>query len=75
MKKAFQTNTKVQWSWGNGTGEGYIREVFREKITKIIKGSDVTRNGSDDDPAYSIEQADGDKVLKLHSELEKAKSS
>jgi len=49
--------------------------VFREKITKIIKGSDVTRNGSDDDPAYSIEQADGDKVLKLHSELEKAKSS
>jgi len=73
MSETYQTNTKVQWDWGNGVAEGYIREVFIEKITKTIKGSEVTRNGSDDDPAYSIEQEDGDKVLKLHSEIQKAK--
>ncbi|MBA3967950.1 MAG: DUF2945 domain-containing protein [Nitrospirales bacterium] len=74
MNEAYQTNTKVQWDWGDGTAEGYIREVFREKITKKIKGTKVTRNGSDDDPAYLIEQQDGDKVLKLHSEIRKSSS-
>ncbi len=68
-KQAFHTNTKVEWDWGSGTAEGYVREVFREKTTRTIKGATVTRNGSDDDPAYRIEQADGDEVLKLHSEL------
>ncbi|WP_417504055.1 DUF2945 domain-containing protein [Marinomonas gallaica] len=69
MTEAYQTNTKVAWDWGNGTGEGYVRNVFREKTTQTIKGTDITRNGSDDDPAYLIEQSDGDKVLKLHSEV------
>ena len=72
MSKAYQTNTKVKWSWGNGTAEGYVRCVFREKVTKTLKGSEVTRNGSDDDPAYLLEQEDGDQVLKLHSELSKS---
>lgn len=73
MSKAYQTNTKVQWDWGNGVAEGYIREVFREKIAKTIKGTKVTRNGSDLDPAYLVEQKDGDKVLKSHSEVRKSK--
>lgn len=73
MSQAYQTNTKVQWDWGNGVAEGYIREVFREKITKTINGTKVTRNGSDLDPAYLIEQQDGDKVLKSHSEIRKSK--
>lgn len=72
MGKAYQTNTKVHWQWGNGTAEGYIREVFREKITKVIKGSEITRNGSEDNPAYVIEQQDGGKVVKLHSEISKS---
>jgi hypothetical protein len=67
--QAFHTNTKVEWDWGGGTGEGYVREVFREKTTLTIKGAKVTRNASDADPAYRIEQADGGEVLKLHSEL------
>ncbi|WP_339843452.1 DUF2945 domain-containing protein [uncultured Halopseudomonas sp.] len=72
MSEAYQTNTRVQWDWGNGTAEGYIRGVFREKTTRTIKGTQVTRNGSSDDPAYLIEQKDGDEVLKLHSEVQKA---
>ena len=72
MADSFQTNTKVEWNWGNGTAEGYIRNIFREKVTKTIKGSEVTRNGSEDDPAYLIEQADGTPVLKLHSEIRRS---
>ncbi|MDX1676463.1 DUF2945 domain-containing protein [Arsukibacterium sp.] len=69
MTDTYQTNTKVQWDWGEGTAEGYIREVFRQKVTRTLKGSEVTRNGTDDNPAYLIEQQDGDKVLKLQSEI------
>lgn len=69
--KSYSTNSKVKWSWGNGEGKGKVREVHHEKVVRTIKGSEITRNGSEDDPAYLIEQDDGDKVLKLHSELEK----
>jgi hypothetical protein len=72
MSNAYQTNTKVEWDWGNGTAEGYTREVFRNKITRTIKGTEVTRDASDDNPAYLIEQSDGDYVLKLHSEIRKS---
>lgn len=72
MSEAYQTNTKVEWDWGEGTAEGYVREIFRETITRTMDGSEVTRNGSDDDPAYLIEQQDGDEVLKLHSEVRKS---
>ncbi|MAD76217.1 MAG: DUF2945 domain-containing protein [Rheinheimera sp.] len=72
MSDAYQTNTKVEWDWGNGTAEGYTREVFRNKVTRTIKGTEVTRVASDNDPAYLIEQSDGDQVLKLHSEIRKS---
>lgn len=72
MPEVFQTNTKVEWDWGQGTATGYIREVFREKVTRTIKGSEVTRNASEDNPAYLIEQQDGGQALKSHSELRRA---
>ena len=49
--------------------EGTVAEVHRDKVTRTTKGESVTRNGSDDDPAYVIEQEDGTTVLKLRSEL------
>lgn len=69
----FSIDTKVEWNWGNGKGTGVIKECFEEDVTKTIKGSEVTRNASSSYPAYLIEQEDGDKVLKGHSEVEKAK--
>ncbi|MDF1737899.1 MAG: DUF2945 domain-containing protein [Verrucomicrobiales bacterium] len=72
MKEAYATNTKVEWDWGNGTATGKVREVFREKVTRNLKGSEVTRDASDEAPAYLIEQEDGDEVLKSHSEVRKA---
>jgi len=69
---AFSKGTKVKWNWGKGTAEGKIDSVYKDDVTKTIKGNEVTRNASADSPAYLIEQDDGDKVLKSHSEIEKA---
>lgn len=62
----------VEWDWGNGTGTGKVQSRFPEKTTRTIKGSEVTRNGTKDDPALYIEQDDGDNVLKLASEVRRA---
>ena len=64
--------TKVEWSWGNGSATGKVSEVYKEKVTKTIKGNEVTRDASDDDPAYLIEQEDGSEVLKSKSEVSRA---
>lgn len=69
---SYGEGTTVKWSWGNGTGKGTIEKVYTRKTTRTIKGEKITRNGSKDCPAYYIEQKDGDAVLKLHSEVEKA---
>ena len=66
------TGDKVRWAWGSGHGEGKVVERFTHEVTRTIKGSEVTRNASEDDPAFLIEQDDGDRVLKSQSELEKA---
>lgn len=63
---------KVEWDWGNGTAEGKVEKTYTQKITRKISGTEVTRNGSDDDPAVFIKQSDGGEVLKLSSELRKA---
>ena len=63
---------KVTWSWGDGTAKGTISESFTEKVTRTIKGKKIMRNASKDEPAYLIEQEDGDRVLKSATEIEKA---
>lgn len=64
--------TKVKWKWGDGTAEGKVVETHTSKVTKTIKGSEVTRNGEEDNMALYIEQDDGDHVLKSESEVERA---
>lgn len=63
---------KVSWEWGNGRGEGKVTDTFTKKVTRTLKGSEITRNGTHDDPALLIEQEDGDEVLKLSSEVDAA---
>ncbi|MEL7738973.1 DUF2945 domain-containing protein [Citromicrobium bathyomarinum] len=67
---SFQSDQYVQWDWGNGTAKGQIKERFEREVTRTLQGSEITRNGSEDDPAYLIKQDDGDEVLKLGSEIE-----
>ena len=69
---SFQKDQHVKWNWGNGEGKGQVKERFEREVTRTLKGSEVTKNGSDDNPAYLIKQEDGDEVLKLGSELESA---
>ena len=72
MAEQFNEGDRVKWNWGNGTGTGRIAEVYTQKITKKISGSEITRNASQDEPAYLIEQEDGDEVLKSVTEIERA---
>jgi len=69
---AISVGDEVTWSWGNGTGTGTVKQVYTESVTKTIKGSEITRNATDDEPAYLIEQEDGDRVLKSVTEVEAA---
>ena len=64
--------TKVSWKYGTGTATGKIESLHKESITRSIKGSDITRHGTPTDPALLIVQDNGDKVLKLQSEVKPA---
>ncbi|MCL8024034.1 DUF2945 domain-containing protein [Nocardioides bruguierae] len=67
-----RTGTRVTWSWGAGTGSGTVTEVHHETVTRTIKGEEITRHGSDDEPAYVIDSDSGDAVVKLAGEVERA---
>ena len=69
---AHSEGDKVKWSWGNGTGTGKIAKVYTQKTTVKINGSEITRNATDEEPAYLIKQDDGDEVLKSDSEVSAA---
>jgi len=72
VSDTFRTGQKVSWSWGDGTATGKIKERYQRRVTRKIKGTEITRNGDRDNPAYLVEQEDGDEVLKLASELKPA---
>jgi hypothetical protein len=66
---SIRKGSTVTWKWGSSSASGTVTEVHHDKVTRTTKGSEITRNGSDDDPAYVIEQDDGTTVLKLRSEV------
>jgi hypothetical protein len=68
----FRVGSKVEWDWSKGTATGKVAESFSEPVERTIKGAKVKRNADTENPAYLIEQDDGDRVLKSHSELRKA---
>jgi len=70
---AFRKGSKVTWSWGKGSATGKIVERFTKKVTRTIKGAEITRDASTAEPAFLIEQDDGDRVLKSKSELTAAR--
>jgi hypothetical protein len=72
LSPPMRKGTKVSWKYGTGTATGKIESVHKESITRKLKGHDITRNGSADDPALVIVQDNGDKVIKLQSEVKAA---
>ena len=63
----------VHWNWGKGEAEGKITKQHTEPVKKKIKGADVKRNASKEEPAYEIKMEEGQTVLKSASELKKGK--
>ncbi|WP_404308455.1 hypervirulence associated TUDOR domain-containing protein [Neorhodopirellula lusitana] len=66
----YEEGSKVKWKWGEGYGHGQVQSSFTHKVTRKIDGSEVTRNGSQETPAYHVRVEDGNNVLKLETELE-----
>jgi hypothetical protein len=67
---SYQTGQYVKWSWGNGQATGQVEERFERDVTRTLKGSEITRHGDSENPAYLVKQDDGSRVLKRGSELE-----
>ncbi|OON68947.1 DUF2945 domain-containing protein [Hymenobacter sp. CRA2] len=62
--------TQVSWKYGTGTASGKIEQTFKESVTRKLKGADITRHGTPDNPAFLIVQDSGERVLKLKSEVQ-----
>lgn len=62
----------MRWKWAGGHAEGKVVERFERRVQRTFKGAKIVRNGSAADPAYFVEQEDGDQALKLASELDVA---
>ncbi len=60
----------VSWEWGSGTATGTVGERFTERVTRTIKGTEITRDATSEEPAFLIEQDDGDEVLKSVAEID-----
>lgn len=65
----FTKGSKVTWRWGAHSATGVVEESFSRKVRRTIKGRRITRKGTRKRPAYLIRQEDGDRVLKLETEL------
>ncbi|WDQ15354.1 DUF2945 domain-containing protein [Rhodopirellula sp. P2] len=66
----YNEGSSVKWKWGNGYGHGTVQSSFTQKVTRKIDGSEITRDGSEENPAYYVAVDDANNVLKLESELE-----
>ncbi len=69
MASNLRKHQRVQWNYAGNQAEGKIVEKFTQRVTITIKGTDVTRNATADEPSYLIRQDDGDEVLKSGDEL------
>ncbi|MBC7913137.1 MAG: DUF2945 domain-containing protein [Pyrinomonadaceae bacterium] len=63
----------VNWNWGKSEAEGKVKEKYTEPVTKKIKGTEIKRKATKENPAYLVEQDNGNKVLKSEKELKKGK--
>lgn len=67
----FKVGAKVQWKWLGRPIRGVVKEVFIERVTRVIKGKQIVRKGTQLNPAYLVVSEAGNEALKLQSELAK----
>lgn len=66
---------EVGWRWGNGIATGLVASINPERTEIVSKGSRVVRKGSPKNPAVIINHKNGNRVLKLASELQHTKDA
>ena len=69
MSATFHPGSRVKWQWGGHPAEGVIQKVYTDRVERTIRGAHVKSNADRQNPAYLIQQDDGARVLKSHSEL------
>jgi len=63
--------TRVKWRYGKSFGRGRVEATYHRKITRTIKGAEITRYGQKDNKALLIKSDNGSEVLKLENEVER----
>lgn len=66
-----EVRNEVAWTWGRSEARGKVTQKFTSDVERRIKGKTIKRKANADEPAFLIEQEDGDRVLKSQSELRK----
>jgi hypothetical protein len=51
---AYHNGQSVSWHWGAHEACGTIVAAHTQKMTLVIDGTEVTRNGTSEEPAYKI---------------------
>lgn len=64
-----QLGDSVKWKWATGFAYGQVIDITPETVTIVSKGKKITRHGTVDNPAVTIENDSGTHILKLESEL------
>ena len=61
----------VQWKYGRGIGSGKVTKIYTEPVTLKLgeNDSEITRNGTEENPALLITHPNGSQVLKLASDI------
>lgn len=63
--------TRVKWRYGRSFGRGRVEATFHRKVTRTIKGAEVTRFGQKENKVLLIKSDRGGEVLKLENEVER----
>ena len=67
--KAHKVGKRVRWQWMGGWIDGRVIEVHFNSIVRELKGKQIKRNGSRENPTYGVQSEAGGVALKLHTEL------
>ena len=73
--KAFKVGEKIKWKWMGRAVKGVVKQIYLKPVTKVFRGTEFTRNGSPEVPAYLVRSNAGSEILKSHSELSEFKVS
>jgi hypothetical protein len=70
MGVSIRVGATVTWGRGADRRMGTVVAIHPRPVIRRFKGVRVARVGTPEDPAYELEQTDGSRALRLHSEVD-----